>query len=119
MSSYLAISPLLLSAEAKRSGLFSATLSVNGSFRHPPPLVSQGNAALWCSDFPLKPTAEAADPAIITNLFYVMTVEAKEGKVKGKSGFRAESRSLAGRDSLSAARTIQDKSVYSWFPNGT
>ena len=61
VSSYLAISPLLLSAEAKRSGLFSATLSVNESFRYPSPLVSQGNAALWCPDFPLKPATEVTN----------------------------------------------------------
>jgi hypothetical protein len=82
VSSYLAISPLLFSAEAIKSGLFSATLSVNESFRNSLPLVSQGNAALWCSDFPLNPTAEAVDPAIVTNLFYTMTVKANARKVK-------------------------------------
>ncbi len=74
VSSYLAFSPLLLFAEAKKSGLFSATLSVDGSFHYPPPLVSQGDAALWCPDFPLNPTAEAAKTAIVTDLFHPATL---------------------------------------------
>jgi len=40
VSSYLAISPLPPSAEASGGGIFSATLSVGGSFGYPPPSFS-------------------------------------------------------------------------------
>ena len=77
-----------------RGGLFSVTLSVEGSFHSPPPVYSTRYAAVWCPDFPLEKPAVVHRHNLISKSLGEIKQEA-EMKNSGASSLDSESQILS------------------------